>query len=171
MTTAISSFEETVHTLADNAQAYHFARELMEKCIEDLPRQPIQSSIGVYFLWDADNNLQYVGQSINIKARIASHLCNFKNRVRFYSYIACPSIDIAKGLEWWFINTKKPPLNSIRQAKNTAWGTIFIQGINTALANFPVREKGKCCKCGVESRSPFTHPCYNCGMAIQGEIE
>jgi len=73
-----------------------------------------EGSSGVYFLIK-DNRVVYVGQSVNIFARIASHASH--KDFDSYAYVSCPKdqLDILESL---YIHTLIPPL----QGKNSKGG-------------------------------------------------
>ena len=70
-----------------------------------------EGSSGVYFLIKGDR-VVYVGQSVNIFARISSHVQS--KDFDSYAYVSCP-IDKLDILESLYIHTLSPPL----QGKNS----------------------------------------------------
>ena len=65
--------------------------------------------IGVYFLYKNDD-LVYIGQSINIFNRLYSHVENGKD-FDFYSFVKCDTQKEAETFERYLINKYKPILN------------------------------------------------------------
>jgi hypothetical protein len=68
---------------------------------------PWTLSTGVYFLI-ADDKIVYVGQSVNVYARIASHYDKPFNK---FAFIPCES-KCLDGLESLYIHVFRPPLNA-----------------------------------------------------------
>lgn len=87
---------------------------LSKELIEQLPE-----SVGVYYFFDADKNLIYVGKSINIKARVLQHLNNnssrkaieMKNNIADVDYTLSGNELIALLLESEEIKKHKPLYN------------------------------------------------------------
>jgi len=70
---------------------------------------------GVYFLIDGDK-VVYVGQSVNVYARIASHHDKVFER---FAFIPCKR-DVLDSLESLYIHTLRPPLNADMHGRKQA---------------------------------------------------
>lgn len=72
-------------------------------------KMPLESLSGVYFLIDDQDEVVYVGQSVNVFSRIAAHAQT--KDFRCVSYIPC-SLSQLDALESHYINKFKPKLNA-----------------------------------------------------------
>lgn len=89
--------------------------------IEKLPKTYIDNNVaGVYFLYDENDELQYIGSSNNIISRIGAHLRNGINGKGWiptkYSYIKynVENIEELRSIEYSYIMKYKPPINDRR---------------------------------------------------------
>jgi len=96
----------------------HFGRYtvLAEKTIIQRSR-PVQALCGVYFLIHR-SRVVYVGQSVNIMARIADHARSSKTFDRAH-WVLCPEKDLSE-LEATYIDALKPPLNLAKPQRKRA---------------------------------------------------
>lgn len=74
-----------------------------------------KTGCGVYFLFD-DDNVVYVGQSVEIAARIGQHAKT--KGFDSYAWIAVPE-ELLDAVEQFYITTLQPPLNKINQRQTT----------------------------------------------------
>lgn len=70
----------------------------------------VPMSAGVYFLWDADGGLQYVGASCHVQNRVAQHIWARRIPFRYYSVIEADA-DIAALVEMVYICALRPVYN------------------------------------------------------------
>lgn len=87
---------------------------ITRKLLDKLPQEP-----GVYYLWDDQGQLLYIGKSINIRSRILQHLHNngtqrameMRDRVADITWDITGNELAALLLESHLIKIKKPPYN------------------------------------------------------------
>ncbi|GIK83061.1 MAG: hypothetical protein BroJett024_41660 [Alphaproteobacteria bacterium] len=93
----------------------HFGRYtvLDEKTIVQRSR-PVQALCGVYFLIHR-SRVVYVGQSVNILARIADHARSVRTFDRAH-WVLCPEKDLNE-LEATYIDVLRPPLNLAKPSR------------------------------------------------------
>lgn len=92
---------------------------------------PIDGTCGIYVLI-MDESIVYVGQSVNIHARIAQHICDGVHRFNRYHVIPC---DIANldSLETAYIGALNPVGNRLRYlSKTTVCAGDESEGIGEA---------------------------------------
>jgi len=85
-------------------------RNIEQLNINNLPKLSIDERGFIYFLFDEENSLVYIGKTININKRIEDHIPN--KRFSSYSFI-CVDIDKLDNIERKLIKTYKPVLNKI----------------------------------------------------------
>ena len=100
---------------------------------------PYDGLCGVYFLI-ADGEIVYVGQSVNVGARMAAHRNSGKEFDR-YAWISCPAeqLDVMESL---YIHVFRPPLNITAQGVPAA--PLSLRQIAGMAARDPVyRARGR----------------------------
>ena len=95
--------------------------------IDGLSQLP--QTTGIYYFYDANGEVIYVGKSRNIKKRIFSHLAaNSKSKRHLKEQIAQVSYDITGSeliallMEDEEIKKLKPPFNKVHKSNNFPWG-------------------------------------------------
>jgi excinuclease UvrABC nuclease subunit len=85
---------------------------------------PVNSKIGVYFLYDEDKRITYIGKSVStIRGRLNNHLCqstpspydecrnerilNIRKTIKYFSYVEVPK-EFVDMIERFMINKYKP---------------------------------------------------------------
>jgi hypothetical protein len=78
----------------------------------------VKNKKGIYFLYDWENNLAYIGKSIRLQRRISDHILNKESNLYNYRYllshvkvIYCKNELDMELLETYLINKLKPYLN------------------------------------------------------------
>jgi len=77
------------------------------KCMRDIPKFP-----GVYFLFDKEKKLIYVGQSNKISNRLSTHFKE-NNAAIYFSYLKENSIYVRLAIEVFFITKFTPYFNTV----------------------------------------------------------
>lgn len=105
----ISAIEKAIlaQPIADELQAHGVL-----ETIRRIKPMPALKLAGIYFLLNPQNEIVYVGQSLDILNRISFHMCDGEKRPYFthYKAICCP-IDELNKWESFFISHLNPPLN------------------------------------------------------------
>lgn len=91
-------------------------REGVTGMLRNLKKIPVLSFPGIYFLLNNDDEVVYVGQSMDIYARIKSHTRDSEKNKLFthFKAICCP-IDELNKWEQYFITQLNPKLNKTKQ--------------------------------------------------------
>ena len=77
--------------------------------LDEIKKHTITSKIGIYFMYDCNHELVYIGRSNSIIKRVYSH----RNKsFRFYKYIECKKDELGL-LEKYYIKKYKPKLNRL----------------------------------------------------------
>jgi len=108
--------------------------KLPKKIFENLPE-----ATGVYYFYNEEKRLLYIGKSKNIKKRVATHLnsmlqerksMNFKNQIADIQYVLTGSELIALLLESEEIKIKKPLYNRSQRRSRSSYGIFQRNGRN-----------------------------------------
>lgn len=111
-----NSSRRFVYLLADPLEERTIMTRMPEALfkVPDLVHLPIQVFSGVYFLC-LEGQVVYVGQSVNVLARIGEHSLSYRSLIKFDSafYIPAPAASAAmlRALELQWIQKLKPPFN------------------------------------------------------------
>ena len=73
-----------------------------------LSASDVRPTAGIYFLFDANNAIIYIGQSDNVMRRMAGHM---EKPILSVRMVACPDVIQRLGLERQFIAIFRPALN------------------------------------------------------------
>ncbi|MGQ1890574.1 exonuclease domain-containing protein [Thermophagus sp. OGC60D27] len=123
----------------------HLHPDLDLNRLRELPQKP-----GVYFFYDANGQVIYVGKSRNIRKRVFSHLtANGKSKIRLKEQLAEVSCMvtgselIALIMEADEIKKLKPAFNKALKSNNPAWGIYHYVDRKGYVRFFVDRIKGK----------------------------
>lgn len=91
-------------------------------------RNQLPSISAVYFAFDSDQKIQYIGQTTNLKGRITTHhkLADFRNMNLAIAWMEVSDVESLRAIEKQLIDHHKPPLNYQPQPKDSSLGSIKI---------------------------------------------
>lgn len=77
----------------------------------------IPNSMGIYFMYNQDKDLMYIGKSIHLNSRVADHLAgrthtdDICHNFKYIKYIEIDNEELLDDYETYYINIYKPKLN------------------------------------------------------------
>ncbi|MDM0973243.1 GIY-YIG nuclease family protein [Clostridium perfringens] len=77
----------------------------------------IPNSMGIYFMYNQDKDLMYIGKSIHLNSRVANHLAgrthtdDICHNFKYIKYIEIDNEELLDDYETYYINIYKPKLN------------------------------------------------------------
>jgi len=82
--------------------------EYIKKDLKNLPTKE-----GVYFLYNKERELFYIGISQNLKSRLSSHYSYFKNRLKYFMLLSIASFPkTIEQMEWLLLSIFRPKSNN-----------------------------------------------------------